>query len=209
MKKFFIFVVGLILGFVFFVAFSSWVKALPVDEETTTTENEVKPTDEPTVVEEIEVVEAVDCEKFEDEEECFTTKEKNIKWVTAKAIIDSEGKVFLKIEGETVEKIKCVAVHYKLYTYNGNYVKLGNGEKYRPNETDVDDMVGQYASDSDGDIFFNLNSEEIPASSVDKNILNNIAGLELSEIYFEYPNDEDCEKYIQKEYKRKHPVILK
>lgn len=200
MKKFFIFIVGLILGFVFFVFLSSWVKALPTDEETTPTVTEVKPVDEPTVVEEIEVVEAVDYEKFEDEDDCFTSegknvdpKEKNIVWVTAKVVIDCKGNLYVGFEGETVIAIKNISFDYRLFTSDNKYIPLKNGYD------NITDGVGQGV---DNKKYFCIKMRSIPDASINVNDIDKVVGIEICNIDVKYINDNNGE-YDQTGYQKR------
>lgn len=200
MKKFFIFIIGLILGFVFFVFLSSWMKALPTDEETTPTVTEATPADEPTVVEEIEVVEAVDCEKFEDEEESFTNKEKNIKWVTAKAVIDSKGDVWVDFEGETIDKIEYIAFEYSLFSMDKKCISIKNGFDCR---TDLI-RIGL----DDKTCFHSKINNDFPNASIEIKDIDKVVGIEIHNILIDFTNDDNGD-YDQTGYQKRFYNIEK
>lgn len=176
MKKFFIFIIGLILGFVFFVFLSSWMKALPTDEETTPTVTEVKPADEPTVIKEIEVVEAVDYEKIE-EDECFTTKEKNvgfydiIKFLKINVEVDYKGGIYPKFEGETFSDATNISIDYRFYNSKNEYIKTKDAFSNNPVQSMGIDIINKS---------FHVEYDDYPLTYVmnNKDILD-VEGIEI------------------------------
>lgn len=180
MKKWIIFIVGLVLGFVLFMVLSRWVKTSPAEDKETPTATEPQPEEETPIVEEIEVVEAVDCEKIEDkkanitpEDKNIDPKERNIKWISAKAKIDSKGNVWVDFEGEGYNSMVDIGIEYCLFKADGEYVILKNGYG---NTTD-------YIGNMPNSTSFHVHSRpDKPSSSVNHNDIEKIVGIEIHSI---------------------------
>lgn len=212
MKKFFIFIVGLVIGIITFIVFCNCVKAYPSKTESVDTLVEEKietpieakvETPQETVVER-EPDPFIDFEEIKEEiaaeNEQVPSYERNVKWVKAKAKIMPNGDVYVDFEGESYDILIDIGIEYRLFTEDGKYVILKHGYD------NITDYVGNTPK---GNKFHFYSRDGIPSSSVRLDDIDKVVGIEIYEISFKFANDEIRDEYEQTGYQKRFYNIEK